>query len=95
MTSNFWRLSLNCTQVKNFLRGWLLVSGLEEGLVECATLFVKSWVILNFMYLCKEGFRMEGTLIQSLKTLRKYFFRHVKGKSLVSFDIGNTPGQNL
>ena len=28
MTSNFWRL-------KNFLRGWLLVLGLNECLVEC------------------------------------------------------------
>ena len=26
---------------------WLLVLGLEEGLVECATLSVKSWVILQ------------------------------------------------
>ena len=25
---------------------WLLVLGLEEGLVECATLCIKSWVIL-------------------------------------------------
>ena len=31
---------------KNFLVGWLLVLGLEEGLVECATVCVKSWVIL-------------------------------------------------
>ena len=34
------------TRPKIFLRGWLLVLGLEEGLVECATLCVKSWVIL-------------------------------------------------
>jgi hypothetical protein len=26
---------------------WLLVLGLKEGLVECATLCVKSWVILT------------------------------------------------
>ena len=31
---------------KNFLIDWLLVLGLKEGLVECATLCVKSWVIL-------------------------------------------------
>ena len=36
------------TRLKNFLRGWLLVLGLEEGLVECATLCVKSWVILTY-----------------------------------------------
>ena len=37
---------MHCSQVstrlKVFLRGWLLVLGLEEGLVECATLCVKS-----------------------------------------------------
>ena len=31
---------------KNFLRGWLLVLGLKEGLVECATVCIKSVVIL-------------------------------------------------
>ena len=29
---------------------WLLVLGLEEGLVECVTLCVKSWVILRNLY---------------------------------------------
>ena len=29
--------------------GWLLVLGLKEGLVECVTVCVKSWVILRFM----------------------------------------------
>ena len=31
--------------------GWLFVLGLEEGLVECATLCIKSWVILLYIYL--------------------------------------------
>ena len=35
-------------KVKNFLRGWLLVLGLKEGLVECATVCVKSVVILLY-----------------------------------------------
>ena len=35
---------------KTFLRDWLLVLGLEEGLVECATLCVKSWVILCYVF---------------------------------------------
>ena len=48
-TSNIWRLLLNWpARLKNFLMDWLLVLGLEEGLVECATLCVKSWVILRF-----------------------------------------------
>ena len=29
-------------RLENFLRGWLLVLGLKEGLVECATVCVKS-----------------------------------------------------
>ena len=33
-------------RLKNFLRGWLLVLGLKEGLVECATVCIKSVVIL-------------------------------------------------
>ena len=34
-------------RLKNFLRGWLLVLGLKERLVECATVCVKSVVILQ------------------------------------------------
>ena len=34
------------TRLKNFLMGWMLVLGLKEGLVECATVGVKSEVIL-------------------------------------------------
>ena len=39
-------------KLKNFLRGWLLVWGLKECLAQCATLYVKSEVILIHMYLC-------------------------------------------
>ena len=37
------------TRLKNFLRGWLLVLGLKEGLVECATVCIKSEVILRII----------------------------------------------
>ena len=37
-------------RLKNFLRGWLVALGIKEGLVECATVCVKSEVILKFMY---------------------------------------------
>ena len=37
-------------RLKNFLRGWLLVLGIKEGLVECATVCVKSVVILRNIY---------------------------------------------
>ena len=36
-------------RLKNFLMGWLLVLGLKESLVECATVCVKSEVILMCM----------------------------------------------
>ena len=35
--------------LKHFLRGWLLVLGLKERLVECATVCVKSEVILTYI----------------------------------------------
>ena len=37
-------------RLKNFLRGWLLVLGIKECLVECATLCVKSEVTLLNMH---------------------------------------------
>ena len=42
-------------RLKNFLRGWFLVLGLKEDLVECATVCVKSVVILlsrDFQWTC-------------------------------------------
>ena len=36
-------------RLKNFLRGWLLVLSLKEGLVKCAIVCVKSWVILKYL----------------------------------------------
>ena len=39
----------------NFLRGWLLVLSLKEGLVECATVCIKSVVILaNIVTDCQQ-----------------------------------------
>ena len=43
-------------RLKNFLRGWLLVLGLKEGLVECATVCVKSEVILEHYCEAKMNF---------------------------------------
>ena len=41
-------------RLKNFLMDWLLVLGLKEGMVECATVCVKNWVILmSPLYLYK------------------------------------------
>ena len=45
MTSNFLQLFILLNaRLKNILRGWLLVLGLKECLVECATMSVKSEV---------------------------------------------------
>ena len=35
---------------KNFLMNWLLVLGIKEGLLECATVCVKSEVILSTVF---------------------------------------------
>ena len=46
-------------RLKHFLRGWLLVLGIKEGLVECATVCVKSVVILtevHFFCFLSNGF---------------------------------------
>ena len=42
-------------RLRNFLRGWLLVLGLKEGLVECATVCIKSVVILANHQLFNKG----------------------------------------
>ena len=42
-------------RLKNFLRGWLLISGLKEGMVECGTVFIKSEVILIIVFGIIEG----------------------------------------
>ena len=43
-------------RLKNFLSGWLLILGLKEGLVECATVCVKSEVILTTVCHCINRF---------------------------------------
>ena len=46
------------TFTQNFLRGWLLILGLKEGLEKCATVCVKSEVILRLVYnhsKCRTG----------------------------------------
>ena len=59
------------TRLKNFLRGWLLVLGLEEGLVECATLCVKSWVILTNLHLPMIR-KCSATQVLSVQTAKQF-----------------------
>ena len=43
-------------RIENFLMGWLLILGLKEGLVKCATVCVKSEVILTLLHsACKKS----------------------------------------
>ena len=60
-------------RLKNFLRGWLLVLGLKEYLVECATLCIKSEVILL-------------VVIEPLKTTKYYPMRRTN-KDYVNVSI--------
>ena len=41
-------------RLKNFLGGRLLVLGIKEGLVKCATVCIKSVVILTFIFTKKN-----------------------------------------
>jgi hypothetical protein len=45
-TRHSFRPKTNNQPLKKFLRCWLLILGLKEGLVECATVCIKSEVIL-------------------------------------------------
>ena len=47
-------------RLKNFLRGWLLVLGLKEGLVACATVCVKSVVILILLTTINDAKELQG-----------------------------------
>ena len=44
------------TRLKNFVMGWLLVSGLKEGLVKCGTVCVKSEVIITYTIIKVRNF---------------------------------------
>ena len=63
-------------RLKNFLRGWLLVLGLKEGMVEYATLCVKSEVILEHTQIDQcLGFSNNKTLINV--SIAKYMFLYL------------------
>ena len=60
-------------RLKNFLGSWLLVLGIKEGLVECATVCVKSVVILRNMfcfYFFSPFFSKHNWLVENLDKLR-------------------------
>ena len=57
-------------RLKNFLKGWLLVLDLKEVLVKCATVCVKSVVILR--YLTEESLSLFQGICDT-ETAREYF----------------------
>ena len=77
-------------RLKNFLMGWLLVLGLKESTVECATVCIKSEVILLPMYLVHRFLvslkctrvHLLGTVLWGCFALWQY--------RLWSFKIGDT-----
>ena len=63
-------------RLKNFLRGWLLALGLKECLVECATLCVKSEVILSLVKDCERALAVKNPNINLINFyLRKNLIR--------------------
>ena len=64
--------------------GWLLVLGLKEGLVECATVYVKSEVMLIRTRLhTKFGFQVAlPIVIKTLATDQKWSFWYLLTKEL-------------
>ena len=54
-------------RLKNFLRGWLLVLSLKEGLVECATVGFKSEVILPKVWCYQKFLKANEVLEKSSK----------------------------
>ena len=54
------------------------------------------WTEHSILPISAGGELLTLIILQKLtKILRKYLFRHVKGKSMVNIDIANTLGQNL
>ena len=79
-------------RLKNFLRGWLLVLGLKEGLVEYATLCVKSEVILEHTQIDQcLGFSNNKTLINVSIANYIYVFVSCSRDSSNQFVILNLP----
>ena len=60
-------------RLKNFLRGWRLILGLQEGLVECATVCVKSEVMLNNIMLKLA----QDNLLNQENLSRRYYIDYI------------------
>ena len=68
-------------RLTNFLIDWLLVFGLEEGLVECATLCIKSWVILMLPIVnCSTSMSLSSSML---------LLKNVRQKQIMSNHLSN------
>ena len=56
-------------RLKNFLGGWLLVLGINESLVECATMCIKSVVLLPSIPSWNNWLKMGQLSLRSLAML--------------------------
>ena len=61
-------------RLKNFLGGWLLILGIKEGLVECATVCVKSVVILVFTRLFRILYAIKERNLRVVPEILDTFF---------------------
>ena len=76
------------TRLKNFVMGWLLVLGLKECLAECATLFVKSEVMLRRMVKSHKYLRRTATYLETSGYLFWQTFTIVMIDTKLKIEIG-------
>ena len=80
-------------RLKNFSRGWLLVLSIKEGLVECATVCVKSVVILQFNLYHLESMKVSTKATQHIEFQRKRYhnipFVSLQDDKLATFTCSN------
>ena len=67
-------------RLENFLMGWLLVLGLKEGLVECATVCVKSEVILRWKYQWYKSVCMKNRSINCMTCHKSVYAGYTQDK---------------
>ena len=74
-------------RLKNFLVGWLLVLGLKKGLVECATVCVKSEVILMYVELPRKSCYRDSMIYNMKQKMQSFTCGISKGRTHVSCHI--------
>ena len=60
-------------RLKNFLGGWLLILGIKEDLVECATVCIKCVIIIRFSQDYLIVSRERGKYVQLIRMRYNHF----------------------